>query len=306
MRRLAAGLAACFCVLAQNAARETFQAGISLVHIDAEVLDANHRIITGLRKDDFAIDDDGRPENIVAFAAEEQPLDLVLLFDTSRSMRGVVDRIAKAAQAAFKQLRSGDRVAVMVFNEHSSLLLPMTADLDSARNVVEQSLVKERFGSGTKIQDGVSDAGRQFKSSNNRRRAILIVTDDVGLRTRREDSVVHELWGADASLNGLIVRDEKFVVQMRVTHVLSPGTMLIQAGMRGIAEKTGGDVLQSSEPASAFKDMIHRIRSRFSLYYRMPDAKQGETRHVKVELSSSAQARLPGASVHARRGYIVP
>jgi Ca-activated chloride channel family protein len=301
MLKLVLGLVACLCITAPYRAQERFESGVSLVHLDAEVLDVNHRVVTGLRKDDFAIYDNDHPQAIAAFAAEEQPLDLMLLFDTSLSMRGVVDRIAKSAEVAFKQLRPGDRVGAMVFNSRTTLVLPWTTDFAAAQHVIEQAIVKERFGSSTKIQDAVADAGAQLQrgADTQRRRAILIVTDDVGVRTRREDPVVRGLWQADASLNGIIVRDEKFAARMRVAHVLSPGTLLIQAGMRGIADKTGGDVIQSLQPAAAFEEMIRRIRSRYSLYYRMPEARHGEIRRVRVETRS-------GANVRVRRGYIVP
>jgi hypothetical protein len=196
----------------------------------------------------------------------------------------------------------------MTFNSRSAVLFPFSDDLSAAQRAVNETLVKERFGGGTKIQNAVVDAGEQMKFQNRvgRRRAILIVTDDVGIRTRREESVVSELWAADASLNGVIVRDAKFTVQRRVTQVLSPETLLLQAGMQGIAEKTGGDVLHSSDGSAAFQEMMRRIRSRISLYYRMPDAKPGDTRRVQVELSSAARQRFPDATVHARRGYVIP
>jgi VWFA-related protein len=287
---------------------EAFRTGISLVHVDAEILDANHRVLTGMQKNDFLILDNGRPQSILSMASEEQPPDLILLFDISLSMRGVVQRIAGGAGQAFQQLRSGDRVCVMTFNSRSAVLFPFSDDLSAAQRAVKETLVKERFGGGTKIQNAVVDAGEQMKFQNRvgRRRAILIVTDDVGIRTRREESVVSELWAADASLNGVIVRDAKFTVQRRVTQVLSPETLLLQAGMQGIAEKTGGDVLHSSDGSAAFQEMMRRIRSRISLYYHMPDAKPGDTRRVQVELSSAARQRFPDATVHARRGYVIP
>ena len=82
-------------VSAQN--NPTFQTGISLVHVDAEVLAKNGRVLTGFSKGDFRVFDEG----------EEQPLDLVLLIDISRSMRHQVQKVAAAAHQALKELRTG-------------------------------------------------------------------------------------------------------------------------------------------------------------------------------------------------------
>jgi hypothetical protein len=80
----------------------------------------------------------------------------------------------------------------------------------------------------------------------------------------------------------------------------------MMAGVNGIAEKTGGDFISTGQPGGAFQDAIHRIRSRYSLYYRLPQAEPGATRSIRVELSGGAAGRLPKAIVRTRTGYVVP
>jgi len=50
-------------------------------------------------------------------------------------------------------------------------------------------------------------------------------------------------------------------------------------------------------------EMMRRIRSRYSLYYPMPEGKPGSWRSIRAELTHDAQERFPGARVFARRGY---
>jgi hypothetical protein len=80
----------------------------------------------------------------------------------------------------------------------------------------------------------------------------------------------------------------------------------MQAGMKGIAEKTGGDFIHSDEPAAAFEEAIHRIRTRYSVYYALPEAKPSSLRTIRVELTGPAALKYPKAHVRARAGYIVP
>src|ERR1700679_2400985 len=84
----------------------TFHSDIALVRVDAEVR-TDTSPVSDLRRDSFRITDNGLPRSIVYFAHDEQPLDVILLFDTSLSMRPVVERVAKAAHMALGELRPG-------------------------------------------------------------------------------------------------------------------------------------------------------------------------------------------------------
>ena len=73
-----------------------------------------------------------------------------------------------------------------------------------------------------------------------------------------------------------------------------------------ITEKTGGDFIHSGDPGSDFQESMRRIRSRYSIYYGMPQSKPGARRSLHVELSAEAARRNPKARVRARTGYLTP
>jgi VWFA-related protein len=286
----------------------TFRTGVSLVHVDAEVLSQDGRILTGFHKEDFRVFDEHKPQPILQFAAEEQPLDLILLFDISGSMRAVVQDVADASRQGLRQLRPGDRVCVMVFNSRSREIAPFTDDLDAVGRTIQNDVLGLDFGGGTLIQAAVSDAALRFRREphTERRRAVLIVTDNMGRRTRSEASVVEEFWESDAILSGLIVRNPKYQAMRTVGIILGPQNLAMEAGMKGIAEKTGGDSLTANEPGTAFEEAMRRIRTRYGLYYALPAAKTGTTRTIRVELTPAAAQRSAKARVRARSGYVVP
>jgi len=292
--------------LAQEPA--VFRARVSLVHVDAEVVGEDGRILTGFSRDDFRVLDEGKEQTIVEFSTEERPLDLILLFDISGSMQLNVEAVGAAARQGLQELRHGDRVAVMVFNTRTRVIAPFTEDLAAVERTVREDVLALNFGGGTLIQKAVDDAARLFSSEpqTQRRRAVLIITDNIGVRTRREESVVRDYWEADALLSGLILRNKTFATIHSIGTVLGPETLLMEAGMKGIATKTGGDAIRSDDPGPAFVDMMRRIRSRYSLYYRAPAGKPGQLRTIRVELTASAQKRFPKARVRARHGYRTP
>jgi VWFA-related protein len=306
MRPIVALVCAATLVYAQDTV--TFRSGVSLVHVDAEVLAEDGRILTGFHREDFRVFDERKEQPILQFAAEEQPLDLILLFDISGSMRGVVQEVADGARQGLHQLQPGDRVCVMVFNSRSREVAPFTEDLDAVDRTIQHDVLGLNFGGGTHIQAAVSDAAIRFRREphTERRRVVLIITDNIGTRTRREASVVDEFWESDAILSGLIVRNPAFQAMRTVSVILGPQNLALQAGMKGIAEKTGGDALTANEPGSAFQEAMRRIRTRYSLYYAQPEAKPGTTRAIRVELTREAAQRFPKSRLRARTGYMVP
>lgn len=283
-----------------------FRADVILVHVDAEVLSADGRILTGFTKDDFRILDERKEQPVLQFSSDEQPLDLILLFDVSGSMQHVVAEVSAAAHQGLHELRQGDRVAVWVFNTSSREVAGFTENLDDVERTIQDDVLSMQFGGGTYIQQAVSDAAMRFRSEkkNQRRRAVLIVTDNMGTRTRRDESVIEEFWESDAILSGLIIANGAFQARRAAGVVLNPLSLAMEAGMKGIAEKTGGDAITANEPGSAFQEAMHRIRSRYSLYYAQPPSKAGAMHSIQVELTPEAAKRYPKARVRARTGYV--
>lgn len=186
-----------------------FHSDVSLVRVDAQVVDRANRAITGLRAEDFVLLEEGRPQQIRNFAREDMPVDVVLLLDVSASMRPHVERIASAAHQALQVLGENDRIAIMVFDRSTRLRLPFRNSREDVVREFESLLRQETFNGGTDITRALLDAaayvGRQGR--RDARRAIVILTDDQTERERDEASVSRALENADAVLSALIAPD---------------------------------------------------------------------------------------------------
>src|SRR4051812_9626263 len=106
MRSTLTLLLAAVCAVAQEP--PLFRANVALVHVDAEVTAADGRLLTGFQKEDFRVFDERKEQPIVNFSAGEEPLDLIILFDVSGSMRPKVQEVAAAARQGVQELRAGD------------------------------------------------------------------------------------------------------------------------------------------------------------------------------------------------------
>jgi len=283
----------------------TFRTGVSLVHVDVEVRQ-DQKLIEGLTGKDFLVTDNGRTMRLLHFGHQEEPLDIVLLLDTSASMEPVMERVADAARNALAQLQEGDRVAVMAFDRDPDLIADFSSDFAAVERSIRERVLTRNFPMSTYIQKAVGAAARHFLSrprkpgTSNRRRAVLIVTDNLGMG--HESRAIEDLWEADAVLSGVIVKDTRSAVQYSI---FFPPSLLGVGGMSGLSEKSGGDTIRPDDAGEGLRQMIQRLRRRYSLYYAMPDVKAGEQRRIKVELTGGAARIYRGAKVRARTGYSV-
>jgi hypothetical protein len=291
--------------LAQDQA--AFRSDVVLVHVAAEVL-ASGQPMAGLARESFRVTDNGKPQTIVYFGHEEGPLDVILLFDARREIRPDVKRVAEAAHTALSDLRPGDRIAEMAFGVtagdcRTDLILDFTGDFDAAeRSLGGQALQGEPGPEGSgfcSIQRGFAKAAQLFlrQPSGNRRRAIIVVTDDKGIPQRPSfvRDTLHDLWKANALVLGVLVHSGEVVFTIGPPY----------RGARYAADQTGGDILQTGDAVEGLREMMHRLRTRYSLYYALPQGKPGEERKIRIQLAPDAAKRHPGAVVRARTGYVV-
>src|SRR5260221_6407329 len=71
---------------AQQAAQPSFRSGIPVVAVYSTVTNAQGRLVPDLGRDDFAVDDNGKPQVLTLFANDIQPITIVMLLDRSGSM----------------------------------------------------------------------------------------------------------------------------------------------------------------------------------------------------------------------------
>jgi VWFA-related protein len=284
----------------------TFRAGTTIIRVDAQVLDKTDRVIGGLNKDDFVVLEDRKPQPILHFVFESDPLDLLLLIDKSGSMQLTTAELAFSAVGALSVLRSGDRVGVILFDTKSELLVAPTHNMKEVAAGLEGAIREENIRGGTNINGAVFDAAVYMRGQpkTEARRSILILTDNRSFKTKKDKTVVRELWEADAVLNALIFESRMVGVAWKAQQVRLPFLLLLDANVKNIVEQTGGEWLRAGAPVESFREMVNRIRKRYTLHYRAPAGPAGKMRSIRVELSPESLKRYPGAKVRARHGYI--
>ncbi len=181
-----------------------YSADVKLVNLFATVRDKEKKIVKDLTKDNFSLDEEGRPQTIKFFEAETSlPLNLGMLVDTSGSQARVLGEERTAGIKFFEQVlrKDKDQAFVIHFDYESELL----QDFTSSRQKLEQSLDRlavarpqqqqtqqqgggQRYpqggGGGTKLYDAILLASNDLMSKQTGRKALILLTDGVDTGSR--------------------------------------------------------------------------------------------------------------------------
>jgi len=314
-----------------------FRSDVSLVRVDAQVLDSGNRAITHLHAGDFILRESGRVVPIRSFASENMPVDVLFLLDVSASMRPHVQRIADASGQALGVLGKDDRMGIMVFDRDTRVRLAFSSNPQDVQREFDRLLRQERFNGGTDITRAMLDAADYIRRQGRRdaRRAIVILTDDQTEFVRDDAAVGQALARADAVMCALIAPDAMPYGRRGGGQrnggwgggggglggglggvIFGPrggggnrypggggggGGNTKSAGTAEIARDSGGDSMSVND-VSALQDTLARLRQRYTLFFNLPEGVQpGQERNIEVDLTPDARARYRDAEVRYRR-----
>jgi VWFA-related protein len=173
---LAAVLSLANSAAAQQATdQEAVKLKATLVNVPVIVSDRDGRYLSGLRVEDFTLYNDHAKQPIAVFEATEEPLNVALLLDTSKSTRDVLDEIKDAALNFLKRLRPQDRAMVVSFDYDVHTLSRLTSD----RRTLERAVKDAEIGQyvGTVMRDAVVKVANESLRQVEGRKAIVVLTD---------------------------------------------------------------------------------------------------------------------------------
>jgi VWFA-related protein len=149
----------------QSPAPPKISVNVKVVNVLASVRNKHAEIVRGLTKDDFELEEDGRPQTISYFSRESDlPLTLGLLVDTSGSQRRVLDQERSASSTFLDQVLRVDKDKAFLI--HFDREVELLQDLTSSRQKLEAALALlqspqlHRAG-----QEGGGDSGNSPGSS---------------------------------------------------------------------------------------------------------------------------------------------
>ena len=98
----------------------------------------------GLTQEDFEVFDNEKPQPIVFFQNEVQPITVVVMLDTSGSMTLTLDLLKQAAEQFLIRLLPADKGRVGAFNDKIRVQLAVHERSRSARHRHEEPGLRQR------------------------------------------------------------------------------------------------------------------------------------------------------------------
>lgn len=152
----------------------TFRMDVKLVSLFVNVTDQTGAIVGGLKKENFKVAEDGRPQEIAIFERQSaMPLNITLAIDTSESTykdRALEQQSAK--HFAHALLRAQDQMSLIQFATDVERLVPFTNKVGQ----IDHGLDRLRGGEATALYDAIY-LGAQELAKQQGRKVLVLVSD---------------------------------------------------------------------------------------------------------------------------------
>ena len=312
-----------------------FKSGVDLVNVTATVTDEDGRFVSGLRREDFTVYEDGKLQDVSHFSNDRVPVSLGIVLDTSGSMSPEKMSAARSAidRLIYDLLDKDDELFLVDFSTRVRLRQDWTTD----RNLISRAVRETNATGGTAIYDAVSTAIPTAQAGTHVKKALLLISDgndtnsatSVGsLRQQiRESEVLVYALGIDGSGRRVDVARPPVQIPMPIPFPFPggrrprggfppigggsggssggwpgvPGDRVNADALRQITDDTGGrtEIVRGSEglgPATA--RIADELSKQYYLGYSSNTERDGQWHSIRVNVRDR---RL---TVRARKGYV--
>jgi Ca-activated chloride channel family protein len=277
-----------FAVAGQTEDTTVIAVDSTTVVMNATILDRNGSHVSGLKKAQFSIFEDGVEQQIDFFEAEETPFAAVILLDSSGSMEERVSLARAAAIRFLDGLRISDSAAIYRFDSKVVLV----QDFSNSRDVTEKIFDVKSYGM-TVLNDAVYKAAKDLETRPEKRRAIIVLSDGADTMSGRS---------ADAALKAALAANAViYTVDMSSPESSAKQKMESAGALKKFAEKSGGTYV-STPGGIAMREAFEKIVTELGVQYTLGFSplnlkKDGKWRELEMRIAR------PNLTIRTRKGY---
>ena len=213
----------------------TFSSRVKVVNVLATVRDKKGQIVRDMTKDDFTLEEDGRPQTIKYFSREtDLPLTLGLLVDTSMSQRRVLSEERDASESFLAQVlrEDKDKAFVIHFDREVELSQDLTSSREQLRSALESLQTPQfdrtsggggnggpgsgsgrgsgRHGGGTLLYDAVYLASDEMMQKQPGRKAVIVLSDGVDMGSKESlEAAIESAQRANTIVYSILFKDDE-------------------------------------------------------------------------------------------------
>src|SRR5580692_4458029 len=287
---------ACAVAVAQQAPPQgqpetTLKVDVKLVNVYATVTDPQGHPVAGLKKENFALQEDGKEQTISVFDKESAlPLSIALAIDTSLSTRHDLPlEQASAKRFAHGIVRPVDALCVYGFSE---VVNESTRGFTSDLRRIDEGIEHVRVGAATALFDAIYLASHAL--DHRRGRKVIVLITDGGDTISKVDykQAVRAAEESEAIVYSLII--------VPIESSAGGEHALIQ-----LSDDTGGKFYYATSAEDldqAFRKISDELRTQYLLaYYPSQRTSFSEFRRIEVKIAGVSEAAA--YRVRHRAGY---
>ena len=257
------------------------------VKVYVSVFDSSGNAIPDLKAENFSILEDSQYASVDRIqSASYEPVNLILLIDTSASMQGAKMKAAReAAQAFAGGINADDQIAVLTFDNQVKRVLDFTNDRKRAQDHL--SRVDINPSGGTCLFDAAYDAAQLASTLPPGRRAIILLSDGYDEIINRQPCSVH-------TIDDVLKIAGEGSTRVPV-HTIALGSDVDTKSLQRISSLTGGiyrAARGSGDLSNLFNEIAGQLRSEYVLHYTSTSAPGAHTVTVKAGTEQDTRAFL--------------
>jgi Ca-activated chloride channel homolog len=188
---IAAAALCCTTLFAQDQGGFKFKSGVELINVTATVTDRSGRFYGRLRKEDFLVYEDNKPVEVTHFSADRTPVSLGIVVDSSGSMAG--EKWSAAVNSIDRFFRMMNDELDEFFLYRFSASADLVADWTNDRDRLAAALGRIHPNGGTAMYDAAAEAVPMAHGGQNRKKAVVIISDGNDTSSRAGVSDVKQL-----------------------------------------------------------------------------------------------------------------
>ncbi len=284
-----------------------FRTTTEIVQVDVYV-GRDGRAVLGLGASDFELFEDGERQELDLVDAQNIPVHIALVLDTSGSVAGIrLSHLREAAIQLLDDLDDEDEAALISFSHHLKRDAELMRDKDQVRDAIE---AVEAYGA-TAWHDALF-VGLKTVENVEHRPMVLLFTDGIDTYSWLREEQMLPLVEQSQAVIYAIGRKERLpkfgrgtlrhsaLARDRARRAARDANAERTRLLRKLTETSGGRFIETDTTENLgpiFSTILAEIKTRYLLSYRPrePIHEGWHTLSVKVNVR--------GVEVHARRGY---
>ena len=299
---------------AQPAPQVAISVHSNIVGVDAVVTDKDGNIVTGLKRENFRILDEGQRQQVANFAPSDAPITIVMLMEFSKRYGGYFGYKAKFWSESFlSQLKPQDWVALKTFDLKTTLVDDFTQD----KREVEQSIESLFFPSFSEANlfDAVLETVTQLRDVKGKKAILVLATVFDTFSKHNLDDTLRRLKETEVTIFCVGVGED---LDLRSAGGADISYLQAKNQLTTFSRLTGGYAWFprfEGEMPGIFNSVAAFLRAQYTLAFSPSTPQDGKYHKIVVEVVddqgnplelADKKGKKKKAVVIAREGYTAP